>query len=72
MSTGVEGSMVVTWTTFDYTESVVEYGLWGGKLFSHIAKGNSTLFVDGGPEKRKMYVHKVTLPELRPGDKYGT
>ncbi|GAA6103175.1 acid phosphatase type 7 [Tachysurus ichikawai] len=67
---GVEGSMVVTWTTFDYTESVVEYGLWGGKLFSHIAKGNSTLFVDGGPEKRKMYVHKVTLPELRPGDKY--
>ncbi|MCJ8737060.1 hypothetical protein PDJAM_G00019490 [Pangasius djambal] len=67
---GVEGSMVITWTTFDYTESVVEYGLWGGKLFSHTAKGNSTLFTDGGSEKRQMYIHKVTLPELRPGAKY--
>lgn len=63
--------MVITWTTFDYTDSVVEYGLWGGKLFSHTAKGNSTLFIDGGSEKRNMYIHKVTLPELRPGANYG-
>lgn len=70
-STGVEGSMLITWTTFDYTESVVEYGLWGGKLFSRTAKGNSTLFIDAGSEKRKMYIHRVTVPELRPGAKYG-
>ncbi|XP_060789936.1 acid phosphatase type 7 [Neoarius graeffei] len=67
---GVEGLMVITWTTFNYTESVVEYGLWGGKLFSHTAKGNSTLFIDGGSEKRQMYVHKVSLPELQPGATY--
>lgn len=62
--------MLITWTTFDYTESVVEYGLWGGKLFSRTAKGNSTLFIDAGSEKRKMYIHRVTVPELRPGAKY--
>ncbi|TSO67483.1 Acid phosphatase type 7 [Bagarius yarrelli] len=67
---GVKGSMVITWTTFDYTESVVEYDLWGGKLFSHSAKGNSTLFIDGGSKKRKMYMHKVTLTELTSGAKY--
>lgn len=63
--------MVITWTTVDYTESVVEYGLWGGKLFSHTAKGNSTLFIDGGSEKHKMYIHKTTLTDLRPGAEYG-
>lgn len=63
--------MVITWTTVDYTESMVEYGLWAGKLFSHTAKGNSTLFIDGGAEKRKLYIHRVTLPELSPGAKYG-
>ncbi|XP_046711142.1 acid phosphatase type 7 isoform X2 [Silurus meridionalis] len=67
---GVKGSMLVTWITFNYTESLVEYGLWGGKLFSHTSKGHSSLFIDGGSEKRKMYVHKVTLSDLRPGAKY--
>lgn len=63
--------MVITWTTFDFTESMVEYGVWGGKLFSDTAKGNCTLFTDGGSEKRKMYIHKVTIPDLKPGAKYG-
>ncbi|KAF5900092.1 acid phosphatase type 7 isoform X1 [Clarias magur] len=67
---GVKGSMLITWTTLDYTESMVEYGLWGGKLFSLTAKGNSTLFIDGGSERRKMYIHRVTLPDLIPGAKY--
>ncbi|KAI4902053.1 hypothetical protein NFI96_033108 [Prochilodus magdalenae] len=67
---GVKGSMVITWTTFNETDSMVEYDLWGGKLFSQTAKGNSTVFVDGGPEMRKMYIHRVTLSDLSPGAAY--
>ncbi|KAG5857606.1 hypothetical protein ANANG_G00021220 [Anguilla anguilla] len=63
-------SMVITWTTFNETESVVEYNVWGGKLFDLMAKGTSTIFEDGGSEKRKLYVHRVTLSGLRPGSAY--
>ncbi|TKS86515.1 Acid phosphatase type 7 [Collichthys lucidus] len=37
---GVPGSMVVTWTTFNKTETKVEYGLLGGRLFEMSAKGD--------------------------------
>ncbi|XP_030641288.1 acid phosphatase type 7 [Chanos chanos] len=67
---GVEGSMVITWTTLSVTESIVEYGQWGRKMFQFTAKGNSTLFVDGGREKRKMYIHRVILTQLVPGTAY--
>uniref|UniRef100_A0A4W4HC78 Purple acid phosphatase n=1 Tax=Electrophorus electricus TaxID=8005 RepID=A0A4W4HC78_ELEEL len=67
---GVKGSMVITWTTLNATESIVEYGLWGGKLFTQSARGNCTTFVDGGSEKRKIYIHRVTLSELIPGFTY--
>ncbi|XP_036450109.1 acid phosphatase type 7 [Colossoma macropomum] len=67
---GVKGSMVITWTTINKTDSMVEYNLWGGKLFTQTAKGNSAVFVDEGSEKRKMYIHRVTLSDLRPGDTY--
>lgn len=71
LSTGVPGSMTVTWTTFNKTESRVEYGLLGGRLFEKRAKGESTLFVDSGVEKRKMFIHRVTLTGLRPAATYG-
>lgn len=32
--------------------------------------GTSTLFVSGGSEKRKQYIHRVKLPNLTPGRKY--
>nr|XP_023657946.1 acid phosphatase type 7 isoform X2 [Paramormyrops kingsleyae] len=67
---GVHGSMVVTWTTFNETESVVEYNEWGGKLFTLVAKGNATTFVDGGSEKRRLFIHRVTLSGLKPGSAY--
>uniref|UniRef100_A0A8C9TZE8 Purple acid phosphatase n=1 Tax=Scleropages formosus TaxID=113540 RepID=A0A8C9TZE8_SCLFO len=67
---GVYGSMMVTWTTFDEADSMVEYGLLGGKLFEMMAKGSSTIFVDGGSEKRKLFIHRVTLSALRPGFTY--
>lgn len=71
LSSGVSNSMVVTWTTVNETESVVEYGLWGGKLFSHTAKGNSSVFINEGPEFRAVYIHRVTLSQLTPAASYG-
>lgn len=68
---GVPGSMVVTWTTYNRTESRVEYGQWGGKPFDMSAKGSASVFVDSGSEKRKMYIHRVTLGDLKPGSRYG-
>eukprot|EP00066_Takifugu_rubripes_P001458 XP_003962649.1 PREDICTED: LOW QUALITY PROTEIN: iron/zinc purple acid phosphatase-like protein [Takifugu rubripes] len=67
---GVPGSMSVTWTTFNKTESVVEYGLLGGRLFEMSTKGEWTLFVDSGVEKRKMFIHRVTLTGLKPAATY--
>lgn len=63
--------MVVTWTTFNKTESTVEYGLLGGRMFELIAKGSSALFVDSGKEKRKMFIHRVTLIGLKPAATHG-
>lgn len=63
--------MLVTWTTFNKTESRVDYGLLGGRLFEMSAKGEWTLFVDSGVEKRKMFIHRVTLTGLKPAATYG-
>lgn len=60
--------VVITWSTINGTkESVVEYGIGGLNL---TANGISTLFVSGGNEKRKQYIHKVKLPNLTSGTKY--
>ncbi|XP_052001451.1 acid phosphatase type 7 isoform X2 [Xyrauchen texanus] len=67
---GVIHSMVVTWSTFNDTDSVVEYSVWGEKLFSHTVKGNSSVFTDGGPENRTMFIHRVTLTDLKPAAVY--
>ena len=60
--------MIVTWVTFDPTAiSTVEYGIDNLNMSAH---GTSTLFVDGGTEKRKIYTHRVTLKNLKPNKKY--
>lgn len=60
--------IVVTWSTkSDTKESIVEYGIGG---FVLRAEGNSTLFIDGGKEKQKQYIHKVWLKNLTPNSKY--
>ncbi|KAL2099372.1 hypothetical protein ACEWY4_005852 [Coilia grayii] len=67
---GSPGSMLITWITLNKTDSVVEYGVWGGKLFELTAKGQAALFEDGGSEKRTMFIHRVLLRELKPGVPY--
>ena len=58
----------MTWSTWNDTkESVVEYGI-GGLILSQ--RGKSKLFVDGGKQKRKQYIHRVLLKDLTPGSKY--
>lgn len=60
--------ITVTWSTFsDTEESLVEYGIGG---FAMVAKGNRTLFIDGGNEKRSQYIHRVKLSGLAPDTKY--
>lgn len=60
--------IVVTWTTKNDTkDSIVEYGIGG---FILTARGKSSLFIDGGNEKRKQYIHRVLLKDLTPGSKY--
>jgi len=58
----------VTWVTMQSTStSVVEYGI--SKL-NRTAKGREDVFIDGGPEKRVLYIHRVTVTGLRAGQKY--
>ena len=60
--------MIVTWVTFDKTAiSTVEYGI---NNLDNSASGTSTLFVDGGLQKRKLYIHRVTLKNLKPNQRY--
>lgn len=60
--------MVVTWVTMQSTiEAVVEYGV---DDLQKTAKGLEDAFTDGGSEKRVMYIHRVTITGLHPGQKY--
>ncbi|CAN7999030.1 unnamed protein product [Ixodes hexagonus] len=69
LSYGVDPTqMIVTWTTFNETnESVVEFGQAG---LDHRTVGNSTMFQDGGSERRIIFIHRVTLTGLQPGSLY--
>jgi hypothetical protein len=65
---GEPSSMVVTWLTVDPTDTpYVEYGM---TKFDKRETGTSTKFVDGGSERRTMYIHRVILKNLVPGSTY--
>jgi len=62
--------MIVTWVTFNKTSfSTVEYGTSSWNL-NFIQRGSSTLFKDGGSEQRILYIHRVVLTGLIPGQTY--
>ncbi|XP_025104271.1 acid phosphatase type 7-like [Pomacea canaliculata] len=64
----VPTEMVVTWVTQDTTSaSTVMYGL---SDLNQTASGSMTTFVDGGSQRRTLYIHRVTLTGLKPGQKY--
>lgn len=60
--------MVATWVTDSSTDvSVVEYGHTNLTL---VAKGIEEKFVDGGSQKRALYMHRVKMTGLVPGSQY--
>ena len=59
--------MVVTWTTYNVTDSVVEYGM---DDLSMVAKGYLTKFFDFNDTNIIWYIHRVTLKNLKPGITY--
>jgi len=70
LSYGGEPSLMwVTWVTLDDigTTPLVEYGL--GNLTTS-ATGTTTKFVDGGTEKRVIYVHRALMNNLKAGQTY--
>jgi len=60
--------MVVTWVTLQSTgTSIVEYGV---RDLNKTAKGYEDVFIDSGNERRTIYIHRVTVTGLHPGQKY--
>jgi len=63
--------MMVTWVTLAYTNySIVEYNKADFPLTLR-ASGGVTKFTDGGSEHRVLYIHRVKLTGLVPGQRYG-
>lgn len=64
--------MIVTWLTTNSTpHSIVQYGpAEAVPTFPLTQEGYQTKFVDGGSEKRSMYIHRVLLKNLKPGQGY--
>ena len=63
--------MMVTWVTLAYTNyTIVEYNKAGFPLTLR-ASGGVTKFTDGGSEHRVLYIHRVKLTGLVPGQRYG-
>ena len=64
--------MVISWVTQNETFQVyAEYGFYDGQLKMKTVKGQSDMYEDEGPEKRRIYIHKVHLFDLLPGQQYG-
>lgn len=62
--------MMVTWVTLAYTNyTIVEYNKAGFPLTLR-ASGGVTKFTDGGSEHRVLYIHRVKLTGLVPGQRY--
>jgi len=60
--------MVVTWVTMNATKpSMVEYGV---SSLTDVTYGNVTVFVDGGDRHRVLFIHRVILTGLTPGQSY--
>lgn len=61
--------ITATWSTFNATQSRVEFGTDPLRL-DRKAKGSAKKFVDGGAEKRAQFIHRVQLKDLKPNTTY--
>ncbi len=62
--------IVVSWTTWNDTgKSLVEFGTHVSEL-DQTAIGVSRIFVDGGLEARRQFIHTVKLEQLHPNTIY--
>ncbi|CAD5118751.1 DgyrCDS7428 [Dimorphilus gyrociliatus] len=58
--------MYVSWVTMNDTKnSFVQYGLYSLRDLNLKAVGSSSKFVDGGSQKRTMFIHRVKLTNLK-------
>lgn len=61
--------IVVTWSTFNDTTSVVRYKNYGESEWQ-LVMGSSKVFIDGGQMKRPQWIHRVTLKDLAYDTRY--
>ena len=60
----------MTWVTLNATDnSTLEYGL-GDSLSAQIS-AQTQEFVDGGSEKRRLFIHTARITNLKPSERYG-
>ncbi len=69
VSIGDGSATTITWTTWNETESIVEFGVDPTRL-NETRGGYSRLFVDGGSEKRRQFIHRVQIEDLKPNTSY--
>ncbi|KAF6028759.1 ACP7 [Bugula neritina] len=70
LSLGVaETEMVVTWTTFQETPGAAEYSLPMSPQKMTVPS-TVTIFIDGGDEHRKYYIHRAHMTHLKPSQVY--
>ena len=60
--------MTVTWVTLQPNEG--SYAHYGINSLNMTAKGFQEKFIDGGNESRVLYIHRVVMNELIPGNNY--
>ncbi|KAF6023965.1 hypothetical protein EB796_012945 [Bugula neritina] len=61
--------MVVTWTTFQETPGAAEYSLPMSPQKMTVPS-TVTIFIDGGDEHRKYYIHRAHMTHLKPSQVY--
>ncbi|KAH9418918.1 Acid phosphatase type 7 [Dermatophagoides pteronyssinus] len=63
--------IVATWTTMEKTsDSICHYGEESKQSFDYSSRGYQQKFIDGGPKKRHMYIHRVYMKNLQPDTRY--
>lgn len=52
------------------SDSICHYGEESKQSFDYSSRGYQQKFIDGGPKKRHMYIHRVYMKNLQPDTRY--